>query len=131
MPNRLPTSPDTLGPNQLLMPIAVEKFVAMAGPEFAPIVEFNCRLCGGILRLNADWVEFLWRRLQSDLEMPGRIAACGGPQEAQRVCIEYWETAFAQYQEEVAKVGETFLKLTASSVQDQSKAISRERQIAA
>ena len=35
MPNRLPTSPDTLGPNQLLMPIAVEKFVAMAGPDAA------------------------------------------------------------------------------------------------
>ena len=111
--------------SQLPMPIGVETFSEMTKSAFAGLGELNGSMYASAIKLNAEWAEFLRGRLETDLKTPALVAACKSPQEAQQVCVDYWMTAFTQYQRELAKLSEIFVAQTAPAVQNQMKAISR------
>jgi hypothetical protein len=116
------------------MPIRVDALMSMAQPAFAAMAEFNGKLLENAARLNAEWAEFLGRRLQEDIAVPQRLAACKSPQEAQDVCVDYWKTAFAQYQDELgrlAKMNQTFTQQATTAMQKRAEAMMQETQIAA
>jgi hypothetical protein len=116
------------------MPIGAAALMTMAQPAFAAVAEFNSKLLEGATRLNAEWAEFIGRRFQEDLAVPQRLAACKSPQEAQDVCIDYWKTAFAQYQDEIGrltKMSQSLAQQTASSMQKHAEVMSQGNRIAA
>ena len=118
MPKPLPNGPTRWEPANLMLPLA----------------SFNGMLCESLAHFSTKWVGFLNRRLKEDWAVPQRIAACTSPQELQRVYVDYWSKAFAQYQEELgrlARLGETVTHQTASALQRQMQAMMHETQLAA
>lgn len=133
MPRQLPDGP-TQWPTAGLMPLNVDALMSMTRPALAAVAEFNGKFYDSAAQFNAEWAEFVSRRLQEDFAVPQRLAACKSPQDAQQVCVNYWKTAFAQYQEELnrlTKMSETFAKQTASAMQKHAEAINEESQLAA
>jgi hypothetical protein len=134
MPKSLPNGPTTWETGNLTMPMRVDALMSMAQPAFAAMAEFNGKLLENAAKLNAEWAEFLGRRLQEDIAVPQRLAACKSPQEAQDVCVDYWRTAFAQYQDEfgrLAKMNQTFTQQATAAMQKRAEAMMQETQIAA
>lgn len=116
------------------MPMGTGAFMTMAQPAFAAMAEINGRICENAAQLGTEWLGFVTRRLREDLAMPQQLAACKSPQEAQQVWVDYWQTTFAQYQDEMgrlAKMGESCAQQTASAIQKHAEAITKETQIAA
>jgi hypothetical protein len=116
------------------MPVGASAFLSMTRPALTAVAEFNGKLLDTAAKVNAEWADFLGRRLQADLALSQRLVACKSPQEAQQVCLHYWKTAFSQYQDEMgrlAKMSETCARETASTIRNHAQAISQETQIAA
>jgi hypothetical protein len=134
MPKPLTNGPTTWEPGTLTMPIGADALLSMTQPAIAAMAEFNAKLLDAAAKLNAEWADFLGRRLQEDLALPQRLVACKSPDAAQQVYAEYWKTTFAQYQEEMgrlAKMGESFTQQTTSAMQKHAEAITQEKQVAA
>jgi hypothetical protein len=134
MTKDLPNRPTEWPGANLMPPLNVNALMAMSQPAFAAIAEFNGKLCDSAARFNAEWAEFVGRRLQEDFAVPQRLAACKSAQEAQQICVDYWKTAFEQYQDEMgrlAKMSESFTRQTASAMQKHVEAISQESRLAA
>jgi hypothetical protein len=134
MPQPLPNDPTQWPTANFMPPLNVNALMGMMQPAFAAMAEFNGKLYDSAARLNTEWAEFLSRRLQEDFAVPQRLAACKSPQEAQQVYVDYWQTAFAQYQSEMgrlAKMSETFAQQTATAVQKHAEAMAQEGRLAA
>jgi cation transport regulator ChaB len=134
MPKPLPNGPTEWAPANLMTPLNANALMAMTQPAFAAIADFNGKLYDSATRFNTEWAEFLGRRLQEDFAVPQRLSACKSPQEAQQIYVDYWKTAFAQYQDEMgrlAKMSETFARQTASAMQKHAEAMTEETQLAA
>ncbi len=134
MPKPLASGPTAWEPGKFVMPVGIDALVSMAQPALAAMVEFNGRIVDNAAKVSAEWTDFLRRRLQEDMTVPQRLAACQSPQEAQQVLTDYWQKAFAQYQDEMgrlAKMGESFTQQTASAMQKHAEEMTQEPQIAA
>jgi len=134
MPKQIANGPTQWPTANLMPPLGFDALMSMTQPALAALAEFNGKLFDSAAQFNAEWAEFLSRRLQEDMAVPQRIAACKSPQDAQQVYVEYWRTAFAQYQEEMGrltKMTETFAKQTASAMQKHAEAIKDESRLAA
>lgn len=134
MPKPLPNGPTTWETGNLAMPIRIDTLMSVAKPALAAMAEFNGRLLENATKLNAEWAEFLGRRLQEDIAVAQRLAACKSAQEAQDVCVDYWKTAFAQYQDEfgqLAKMNQTFTQQATAAMQKRAEEMMQETQIAA
>ncbi len=134
MPKELPNGPTQWPAANLMPPLSVSALMAITRPALGVMAEFNGRLYDSAARFNAEWAEFLGRRLQEDLAVPQRLAACNSPQEVQQVYVNYWKTAFAQYQDEMgrlAKTGESFARETASAMQKHAEVMTQETRLAA
>jgi hypothetical protein len=134
MPKPLPNGPAEWQRANFMTPFNVNALVAMSGPAFAAMADFNGKLCESAAEFNAEWTDFLKRRMQEDFAVPQRLSECRSPQEAQQVCVDYWKKAFAQYQDELtrlAKLSESFARQTASAVQKHAEAMTQETRLAA
>lgn len=134
MPNSLPNGPTTWDPAELPAPAGAEALMSMARPAFAAAVEFNGKLADNAIKLGAEWADFLRRRLQQDIAVPQRLAACKSPQEAQEVCVGYWTTAFAQYQDEIgrlARLGQAFTEQATAAMCTHAGRVTHHMQVAA
>jgi len=132
MPKPLPNGLTRWEPANLMLPF-VNAQSTMQLP-FSAMASFNGMLCESLAHFSTEWVGFLNRRLKEDWAVLQRIAACTSPQELQRVYVDYWSKAFAQYQEELgrlARLGETVTHQTASALQRQMQAMMHETQLAA
>jgi hypothetical protein len=121
-------------PATLTMPIGPDALLSMTQPALTAVAEFNGKLLDAAAKLNAEWTDFLGRRLQEDLALPQRLVACKSPQEAQQVYTDYWKTTFAQYQDEMgrlAQMGESFTQQTAAAETERAEAITQENPVAA
>jgi hypothetical protein len=134
MPKELPNGPTDWPTANLMPPFNVSALMTMTRPALAVMAEFNGRLYDSVARFNSEWVEFVGRRLQEDFAVPQRLAACKSPLEAQLIYVNYWKTAFAQYQGELgrlAKMGESFARQTTSAMEKHAEAMTREIRLAA
>lgn len=118
----------------MLTPLSGGPLMSMMQPAFAAAAEFNSKLYESAARFNAEWTQFLNRRLQEDLAIPQRLAACRSPQEAQQVWVDYWKTALGQYQDEMgrfAKMSETLAQQAAAAMRKHAEAMPEEMRPAA
>ena len=117
-----------------MTPLNVNALMAMTHPAFAAMADFNGKLYDSAARFNTEWAEFLGRRLQEDFAVPQRLSACRSPQRLRQIFVDYWKTAFAQYQDEMgrlAKMSETFARQTASACRSRRGDDCRRRRLAA
>ena len=100
------------GPAEYMM-LNIKALTDMTRPSFAGMVDANAKLCDGIVAFNSEWVGFLTRRFQEDTALPQRLMSCKSLEEAQKVYVDFWMKAFAQYQEEfrrLAILGQDFVQ---------------------
>lgn len=86
-------------------------WLASAGPMFEAAAQLTTKMCEGVTEIGKELAEFTARRVQEDLTLPARLATCKSPQDVQQVYLDFWTTAFAQYQNEfgrLAKLNQAF-----------------------
>lgn len=54
--------------------------------------------------VNAEWMNFVNRRVNEDFALPQHVIACKGPEEVWRVYAEFFQKAFDDYQKEFAEL---------------------------
>ena len=78
----------------------------MTRSTLTAMAEFNGRLCERAAAFNAEWAQFLARRLEDDIALPQRLNACKSPEEAQEVYVGFWTKALREYQEEFVRLAQ-------------------------
>jgi len=81
-------------------------WLAAAGPMFEAAAQLTQEMCEGVTEISKEVAEFTARRVQEDLTLPARLLKCKSPQDVQQVYLDYWSTAFAQYQTEFGRLAE-------------------------
>ena len=84
-----------------------------AQPSFAAMLDSYAKLCDSIAAFNSEWAGFLTRQFQENTALPQRLMSCKSLEEAQKVYVDFWTKAFAQYQEEfrrLASLGQDFVQ---------------------
>jgi hypothetical protein len=81
-------------------------WLASAGPMFEAAAQLTTKMCEGVAEVGKELAEFTARRVQEDLRLPARLATCKSPQDVQQVYVDFWTTAFAQYQAEFGRLAE-------------------------
>jgi len=96
------------------------------------MAEFNGQLCERAAAFNAEWAQFLARRLEEDIALPQRLTACKSPEEAQEIYVGFWTKALREYQEEfvrLAQMGQRVTREAAGNMQKHANAISHEARL--
>ncbi len=81
-------------------------WLASAGPMFEAAAQLTTKMCEGGTEIGKELAEFTALRMQEDFTFPARLATCKSPQDVQRVYVDFWTTAFAQYQNEFRRLAE-------------------------
>jgi Phasin protein len=75
-----------------------------------PIVEgltqYNGALCDGYAAMGNEWLNFVNRRLHTDLSLPGRLAKCRSPQDFFGEWSTFMTTAAEDYRTEFSRLAE-------------------------
>jgi hypothetical protein len=93
-------------------------WLASTGPMFEAAAQLTAKMCEGVSEIGKELAEFTARRVQEDLTLPARLATCKSPQDVQQVYLDFWATAFAQYQTEfgrLAELNQAFSRTAASN----------------
>lgn len=133
MPKPQPNGPTTWDPAKLPMPMDIGAFMSMSRPALVAMAELNGKLADNALKMGAEWADFVRRRLEEDIAVPQRFVACKTPQEAQTVYVDYWKTAFAQYQDEIGRLtrmSQKFTEQTATAMRKHAEQVTQETHIA-
>lgn len=94
-------------------------WLASAGPMFEATAQLTAKMCQGVAEIGKELAEFTTQRAREDLMFPARLAKCKAPQDIQQLYMEFWTTAFAQYQSEfgrLAKLNKAFGQATATKL---------------
>jgi hypothetical protein len=70
------------------------------------MAEFNGQLCERVAAFNTEWTKFLAQRLEEDVALPQRLAACKSPEEAQEIYVDFWTRGLRDYQEEFFRLAQ-------------------------
>ena len=85
--------------------------LASTGPMFEAAAQATASLCEGVTEIGKELAEFTARRVREDLTFPARLVKCRSPQDVQQAYVDFWTTAFTQYQNEfgrLAKMNQAF-----------------------
>ena len=81
-------------------------WLAAAGPMFEAAAQLTAKMCEGVTEIGKELAEFTALRMQEDFTFPARLVTCKSPQDVQQVYLDFWTTAFAQYQNEFSRLAE-------------------------
>jgi len=110
----------------------IDAITRMARSTLTAMAEFNGQLCERAAAFNAEWAQFLARRLEEDIALPQRLTACKSPEEAQEIYVGFWTKALREYQEEfvrLAQMGQRVTREAAGNMQKHANAISHEARL--
>ena len=68
------------------------------------VAEFNDKAYAGWMEINRQWATFLRGRFQEQLALVHHLAQCRNPQDILGVYTEFFQKAFADYQNEFAEI---------------------------
>ncbi|WAP70360.1 phasin family protein [Jiella pelagia] len=68
--------------------------------RIAGLIHMNASLIEAAARCGTEWVDFTRRRLERDMEMSRKLAACRDVPEAIEVVQAFYRTAFSDYSSE-------------------------------
>ncbi len=125
--------PTQWGPADYMM-LNIKALTDMTQPSFAATTDASAKVCESIAAFNSEWVAFLTRLFQENIALPQRLMSCKSLEEAQKVYVDFWMKAFAQYQEEFrrfASLGQDFAFRTSSTLEKRASDAQRARRFAA
>jgi hypothetical protein len=80
--------------------------VGFGGANVGATAQLTAKVCEGVSEISKELADFTARRVQEDIKLPERLVKCRSPQDIQQVYLDYWTTAFAQYQAEFGRLAE-------------------------
>ncbi len=90
---------------------------------FDGLAKVGTSLSGAYAEMGQEWMSFLRRRFQEDVELSQRLVKCSTPQELTREWSEFFGATAKAYQEEWRRLA----ALGSASVKDMSGAMDRTR----
>ena len=73
-------------------------------PMLNAMVAWNCKFGPTVAAFNAEWLDFVNRRIKEDFALSQRIGACKSPDQAWRTYSEFLLKATDDYQNEFAEL---------------------------
>lgn len=94
----------------------LEDISAAGQRSFAAMAHVNAHFFQALARYNGALLDFARHRLDRDLQMSEKLAACKTPDEAADLVQDFYKTAFAEYSDEVGTLMELSAKVTSSTM---------------
>ena len=96
-----------------------DAMIAWNRPIIEAMNELTNRTFEKAAALNSAWSNFVQRRVQQNIDLPQRLAACRSPEEVMRVYGTWAQIAVEQYQhgfDEMARIGQDIQRETVEVV---------------
>ncbi|MCQ0989354.1 phasin family protein [Jiella marina] len=100
----------------------LESVTADSRHRLAGLIHMNAGFIEAAARCGTEWADFTRRRLERDMEMSRKLAACRDVPEAIDVFQKFYQTAFSDYSSEFG----TFWKNSADIASDAMSRVVRE-----
>lgn len=113
----------------LAMPFGLEALMELNRPALTAMAQMNGKVYENLAAINRSWADFLNRRLEKDLGVPGQLAACKSMQDVYGVYAEFFQAAVADYQgelEHMSKLGKTLAEDALQAMQARAEEVRRE-----
>jgi hypothetical protein len=120
MPDKTTSGRAEVGFPPLMTPFALEALMEMNRPALSAMAQVNGKVYANLAAMNQQWAEFLNRRLKKELAVPEQLAACKSLQDMYSVCADYFQSALADYRNELetmSKLGKTLADDTLQAMQ--------------
>lgn len=86
-------------------PSAVPAWPIAIWPSIADAASWNEKALQGLTMLGGEWLDFVTRRLDEDVSLPTKFAACRSPNEMSSVYAAFWQKLVDDYWKELAVLG--------------------------
>ena len=88
------------------LPTLNAEMAEMYQPMVEGMTQFGGALCDAYAAMGNEWLNFMNRRLHTDLSLAGKIAMCGSPQELVREWSTFVNMAAEDYRNELTRLAE-------------------------
>ena len=85
---------------------AQSEMLELYQPMLKGMTVYSGALCDGYAKMGTEWLNFVNRRLHSDLSLPGRLVNCCSPQHLFQEWATFMATAAEDYRNEFARLAE-------------------------
>src|SRR5262245_49400954 len=75
----------------------------------------NVRCYDGCVAISDEWLAFLGRRVEEDLQLGEELASAPGPEALWAAYRKFWQKAFEDYRHECLKLGQLYATVATSS----------------
>ena len=89
----------------------------MNGTMLNETAKFNAQIGTAMQNIGREWSEFIGMRLREDVQLFRMIHDCRSLQDLQQAYMQFWQTAFTQYGEEMQRM----VRLTQGTVEDATR----------
>lgn len=97
-----------------------QEFALAVQPVITGLTQFSVKIGDDYMALGTEWAEFMSRRLQSDLDLPVRLAGCGCPDAVMQAWSDFLTRAANDYQREFERLTDLTVRLNRDVATPQS-----------
>ncbi len=96
----------------------IDPFTDAGQRGLAAIADTQNHLMRHLSDVNAETLQFMDRRMRHDWDTAIGLAGCTSPQDVATVCASFYETALAQYLEQLARLTAIYTETTCEAAAD-------------